>query len=183
MIRRVEQLHDTGCFVACLAMLLDTTYQQAFQLVYPNRPMPAPWDRLERVWLDPEQALNMMPKFGIHPIRASIRSVRSLKKRTSLVLLRWRTQPSLQHALIFDGETGNFVDPSFKTSLNHKVMNRNLEAIYYIKKKLPMNFRYEVSTPHGTQVLVDCPSEQARQAGPDPVDIDAIDDNLDVDPK
>lgn len=143
MIQRVQQLHDSGCFVACIAMLLNTTYEEAFSRLFPYRMMPpacttecinSPIVCCEQVSLETNLALSIMPQFGLEIKLSNLKSVQSLKKRTSLVILRWRTCPERSHALLFDGEQGIFVDPCYKVPLNHRIMNINLEDIYYVKR-------------------------------------------------
>jgi hypothetical protein len=135
MLQRVPQLHSSGCFIACVAMLLEISYQEAFSRLFPNTPMPCPeqnsWASVGRLI---DESLELLPRVGLEPQPAKIRSVKSLRKRTSLIILRWKNEPTLSHGIVFDGETGTFLDPCYQQPLSHRVYNRNLENIYYIKR-------------------------------------------------
>jgi hypothetical protein len=133
-MRRVQQLHGSGCFIGCVAIFLEITYEEAFSRVYPNRHMPLPGEFYPEVGLDPNEALAMMPKLGLEIKQANLKSVRSLRTRTSLIILRWKDQPYLMHALVFDGERGVFIDPHYKIPLNCRAYNYNLDSIYYVRR-------------------------------------------------
>jgi len=133
-MQRVKQLHDTGCFIACIATLLDITYAQAFERVHPGQPMPPPDDywQQHKIWLPVEKALELMPSLGLEPIPARARNVSSLRHRTALILLRWRIRPARLHAVVFDGERKKFLDPIDYNSIRD--YQNNLEAIFYVKR-------------------------------------------------
>jgi ABC-type bacteriocin/lantibiotic exporter with double-glycine peptidase domain len=139
MLGRVEQVHQNGCFIACLAILLECSYEEAFKLLHPRRKTMPPsdlhqWHRL-KVALTPEKSLQLMPKFGLRVQKANLRKVSSLRKRTSLILLRWRSDPTQMHALVFDGSTQRIIDPS-PTSwiISMDEMQQNLDSIYHVKR-------------------------------------------------
>jgi len=141
MLRQVNQIHDLGCFIGCIAILLNLTYEEAFQRVHPNRPMP-PKDnylREHQVGLEIEEALNLMPTLGLSIKKANLRQITSLRRRTSLVLLRWKEEPWQSHGVVFDGESGRFLDPG-DMNLRVKDLQENLDSIYYVKESLSQRF-------------------------------------------
>jgi hypothetical protein len=152
MLKIIKQIHDNGCFLACLAILKGITYEQAFQLVYPGRTMP-PKDAIYRehdVALPTEQALKLMPRFGLHLQKSNLRSVHSLRRRTSLILLRWQVEPTQMHALVYDGEAGKILDPCydfFPVTLGD--INNNLDSIYYVKKSRQLERHHQGGSASG----------------------------------
>jgi len=152
MLRRVSQIHDSGCFVACVAMLLEISYEEAFVRLFPGVRMPDPNDQQASGTVGKliEESLALMPRVGLEPQKANLRNVKSLRKRTSFIVLRWKYEPQLSHGVVFDGTTGHFLDPCYEQPLNHQTYNRNLESIYYIKR---ISDELSISNPdaHGNQ--------------------------------
>jgi hypothetical protein len=136
MLRRVIQEHDTGCFIGCMAILLDVSYQEAFRRIHPGRECPprdAYW-RQHQVGIDPEKAIDLMPSLGLEVKKSNLRYVRSLRRKTSLILLRWQSEPTQLHGIVFDGESGSFIDPDFDGRITVRRMQKNLEAIYHVRR-------------------------------------------------
>jgi hypothetical protein len=136
MLTRVEQFHQNGCFISCLAILLQVSYQEAFKLVHPKRKMPASdFDQMRRwkVGMDPEKSLQIMEENGLRVEQSNLRKVSSLRRRTSLILLRWRHEPAQMHAVVFDGSTGRIIDPSLWPSSREEIQD-NLESIYHVER-------------------------------------------------
>ena len=134
-MRLVAQNHNTGCFVACIAILLETSYEDAFERIH-KKPCPPPdaYFRQHLVGLTPERSLELMPSLGLKVEKSNLRNVRSLRRRTSLILLRWRTEPTQMHGIVFDGEAGRFLDPDPMYPITMCRMQKNLEAIYHIRR-------------------------------------------------
>jgi hypothetical protein len=152
MLTRVEQLHANGCFIACLAIFLECSYQDAFKLLHPRRkampPSDIDQDNRIKVAFTPEKSLQLMPKFGLQVQKSNLRKVASLRRRTSLILLRWHWEPTQMHALVFDGSTGKILDPTFayyKCTLDE--IQRNLDSIYYVKRTNQPMARTAQNTP------------------------------------
>lgn len=137
MLQRIRQEHDSGCFIAAVATLLQVPYVEAFSRLYPGTIMPPVTDYSARVGRLIEESLALLPRVGIQLHQSKLRSVRSLKKRTALIILRWKYEPHLSHAVVFDGEQGKILDPCYESPLSHSIYNRNLEAIYYVKRTQP----------------------------------------------
>lgn len=77
-----------------------------------------------------------MQKFGLRLQKANLRKVTSLRRRTSLILLRWQWEPTQMHALVFDGSTGSIIDPSFSAwQCTMNDIQYNLDSIYYVNRK------------------------------------------------
>jgi hypothetical protein len=115
-------------------MLLDCSYEQAFKKVFPcTKKIPSQyydWPK-SGYKLTPEKALRILNRCGVKTKKAKLKKVQSLKKRTALIMLRWREMPELMHAMVFDPDDRTLLDPSSYTSV--KLCNENLEAIYYVK--------------------------------------------------
>jgi hypothetical protein len=139
MLRAIRQQHGDGCFISVIATLLEIPYEKAFQRVYPGREMPPTDDNGYYNWtlgMTPEKSLELMPSLGLELIPTKMKSVMSLRKgRTALILLRWRSMPTLLHGIVYDGETGRFLDPGRLSYIKtRKAMQENLESIYYVKR-------------------------------------------------
>jgi ABC-type bacteriocin/lantibiotic exporter with double-glycine peptidase domain len=133
----VHQKHDFGCFVACAAMLLDISYEDAFKKILPKHNYDSwSYSAWQESDLSIEKGLEVLSDLGIKVKRAKLRNVKSLKKRTSLIFLRWKTDPDLMHTLVFDGKQGKILDPlpSHIKPITKGECNRNLEAIYYVSR-------------------------------------------------
>lgn len=129
-LNRVQQRHNNGCFIACLAILLGKTYEEAFKVVYPNRDCPLDYEN-PNVGLSPEVSLEIIKKIGLKPKKSSLTRLKSLK-RTALVLLRWRDAPTLLHGIVFDASRQIFLDPSTPTFSNARAYQKHLDSIYYM---------------------------------------------------
>lgn len=102
--------------------------------MFPHRDMPATGTLDLSISMLIDESLAMLPRLGLEAKWSGLRNVKTLRKRTSLVILRWHDYPTLSHALVFDGEKSVFVDPLYDTPLNHTTLNRNLFGIYYVKR-------------------------------------------------
>jgi hypothetical protein len=135
MLQLVPQIHNTGCFIACIATLLEISYQEAFERIH-KKPCPPPdaYFRQHLVGLTPEQSLEVMPSLGLKMEKSNLRNVRSLRRRTSLILLRWQDEPTQMHGIVFDGEARKFLDPDPMYPVSLRRMQKNLEAIYHVRR-------------------------------------------------
>ena len=116
-------------------MLLGVTYQEAFSKLFPGEYMPCPETFPDaRVGRPIEESLEFLPTIGLKIKKANLRNIKSLRKRTSLILLRWKSEPWLSHGLVFDGEVGIILDPAYEETSSLRFYNSNLETIYYVKR-------------------------------------------------
>ena len=124
-IQRVQQDSPDGCFVACVAMLLHTHYREAFHLIFPHRCI---WEKHELSTDEAEQRLRDL-KFGVKPVK--IRDTRFLKK-ISLLFVRWEANPTRGHTVIYQPETGLFIDPNYRRPLTRLDYERQLYRAYHL---------------------------------------------------
>jgi hypothetical protein len=128
-LRRVEQLHGNGCFIACLAMLKGITYEEAFKLIHPDKDMAA-ISYYDRIGLTPEESIQRLEQLGLGPVHRPLRQLRNLR-RTALLLIRWEHAPTLLHGVVFDASTKKFLDPGYLRK--PKTYERQLDTVLYFK--------------------------------------------------
>lgn len=128
-LKRVHQEHDNGCFIACTAMLLGTSYLDAFKIIHPDKnPFQTEvWSRA--IGMTPEASIQRLIKLGLNPVKRPLRQLRNLR-RTALVLIRWEYAPTLMHAVVYDAIRDRFLDPGYSTK-KMKVYQRQLDSVYY----------------------------------------------------
>ena len=118
-------MHDSGCFIACAAMLLGTSYDEALKLIHPERVIA----RYDKVGLTPEESILRLSAFGLNPNARPLRQLRNLR-RTALIYIRWRIQPELMHAIVYDASRKRFLDPG--TLYPHvDEYEEQLDSVYY----------------------------------------------------
>ena len=147
-IKHVRQEHSSGCFIACVAMLLGLTYEESFRLIHPDK-NPLDIDR----WGFPElhnpyaaftidQALSKLPDLGIQTKLAKSIHLDKLVKsdKTALIVIRWEDAIHAAHGLVYDGSQKRILDPSHYQDFNiasspHllKSYGRQVEKILYVR--------------------------------------------------
>lgn len=127
-LKRVEQESDNGCFVACVATLAGISYPEAFKLIHPGE-FNTPYNG--------EIALNKahcrLKKLGWKVRKVNAKKIENLKKN-ALILITWRNEPELSHAVVYDAERKKVLDPSFYRPLLNRSYERQLHSIIYIEK-------------------------------------------------
>ncbi len=132
--RHVFQYHNSGCFVACVAMLLGKSYKQALKLIHPDKNPNTFW---ETISMPPEQSIERLPLLGIQTKTAKTRTIRHLR-RDALLLIRWRVQPTLMHAVVYDAKHKKLLDPGNRIPMPSHVYERQLDTVLYIEKVAPV---------------------------------------------
>lgn len=160
-----------GCFVACVAMLLGKTYNQAYKLVHPSRA----WRSGNRWnWYDgeilnysfthvgtisPEKAFKRLERLGLKPRYVKVKKLNLLHK-TAIIWLRWDSDPTLMHSVVYDSKTKMFWDPMNPQPLNKKQkrnLERQIDSVIYLDAYKPptgppnhiqttMDIKYPVTT-------------------------------------
>lgn len=131
--KQVTQKHDSGCFIACVAMMLGISYNQALKRVHPNMR----FEEWQNVALPPEEAIKKLPVLGIN-IKPSKQRRISRLRRDALLLIRWARTPWLQHAAIYDSSRRRMFDPAGKPFPRY-IYESQLDTVLYIEKqKKPM---------------------------------------------
>lgn len=113
----IAQEHRTGCFVACIAMLLGKTYNETLRILHPGE---SSYTLYEHGFLDMSvenaafKALNIA---GIKAHRSRFKKFRTYRKydKHALLIIRWKTDPAMCHTILYDGEAHRFIDPDFGT--------------------------------------------------------------------
>lgn len=125
-IQRVQQLHGDGCFVACVAMLLNIDYQNSYHLIFPDRNY-----NFDSSELLPDQAEKRLSELGfcVRPVR--IRDTNFLRK-VSLLMLRWEVKPTRGHVAIYQPENKTFLDPFYTHPLSKQEYENQLYRVLYL---------------------------------------------------
>lgn len=109
-IRRVEQLQDTGCAVACVAMVAGVSYTRAALHVKGRR-----HGDLSAYFTEMARGLRSMGftcRMGIDFRRT---------RRRAILMFEWRCCPGDYHCVVWDPSFGGrFVDPGYDRSLTHQ---------------------------------------------------------------
>ena len=138
-------MHDSGCFIACAAMLLDISYNEALKLIHPEKDIDMCY-RYDEVGLTPEESILRLTAFGLNPNPRPLRQLRNLR-RTALLYIRWRIQPELMHAVVYDAARKKFLDPG--TLYPHiDEYEEQLDSVYYFNvPELP----HRLGVNHGSE--------------------------------
>lgn len=114
-LQLVSQKSYTGCFIACVAMLLGKTYDEAFNLLHPGKDPIAISSHGWRANSMEEKAHELLRKLGFKTHTGKYRkfnSYRERMKKNAIMIVRWSFAPSMCHCILFDAEAKSFIDPS-----------------------------------------------------------------------
>lgn len=143
-IQHVRQVHDNGCFIACMAMLTGKTYKETFSLLFPNQhPDNYLFDGI--VTYDVvKTATEMLQKLGCKAKKSKYKHVRSIVKKGrthALLIIRWKDgagygnkDPWMCHCIVFDFETKKVLDPGNHSDVpvNLKLYAKQLDTALYV---------------------------------------------------
>lgn len=114
-LQPVAQVSHTGCFIACVAMLLKTDYRVAFGLLHPGRDMDSMSSHGFRD-VDMEGVAHKLLRglgFETHTGKyKQFRSYQERMKKNTIMIIRWTYSPENCHCVLFDHEAKRFIDPS-----------------------------------------------------------------------
>lgn len=137
-LQYVGQYHSSGCFIACVAMLLGKSYLEIFNQIHPYKD----FDRSRTVSYPIDKSLSMLTtKFGIECRRTNIRKIFDIRKSNKhlLVIIKWEDDRSLGHAIIFDAAMKKFHDPCYYQewdimpfSAREKFYERQIDQVYVV---------------------------------------------------
>lgn len=114
-LRPVSQQSHTGCFIACVAMLLGKTYEEAFSLLHPGKKMT---EMYSHGWRDDSmenKAHELLRGLGFKTHTGKYRKFKSYRERmqkNAIMIIRWDFDPTMCHCILFDGDAKNFIEPS-----------------------------------------------------------------------
>lgn len=139
--------HYDGCFVACVAIVMQCSYQEAFALVHPKRVFHKNSHGIKR--LDPDGpirvAITKLKRLGLSP-QVSTRKRIDRLPHTAIGVIRWSWAPELLHAFVWDAETKTVLDPAYRYPLDIKSYQRQLATILYVEPV--MDVHAKASTIH-----------------------------------
>lgn len=111
----VSQLSHTGCFIACLAMLLGKSYREAFKLVHPRKNMDTMYSHGFRTNFVEAKVHELLGGLGIQSHTGKYRQFKSYTdrvKKNAIMVVRWKHDPRSCHCIMFDAKEKRFIDPS-----------------------------------------------------------------------
>lgn len=139
--RPVSQQSHTGCFIACVAMLLGKTYEEAFSLLHPGKNMT---EMYSHGWRDnsmENKAHELLRGLGFKTHTGKYRKFKSYRERmqkNAIMIIRWDFDPSMCHCILFDADAKNFIEPSggyvITSDYTMKSLQRQLDTPIIIDK-------------------------------------------------
>ena len=130
-MKRVHQKHWDGCFVACVAMLKNTTYDKATELVHQIK-----LDRHTPACLPPENVPDILKRCKVQFAQRSDRRRISSFKNPTLFLIRWSGAPELLHAVVWDPSQRKILDPHFIEPLTHAEYESQADSVFEILPRI-----------------------------------------------
>jgi ABC-type bacteriocin/lantibiotic exporter with double-glycine peptidase domain len=129
-MNRILQESESGCFVACFAMLADLSYEAAFKVVFPGQ-FRTPYNG--DIALD--EAPNKLKQLGWKIRRIRAKHLDKLTK-DALIFITWKDEPERSHSVVWDAKQKQVLDPipSYHR-LPHRVYERQLTTVIYIDHK------------------------------------------------
>jgi ABC-type bacteriocin/lantibiotic exporter with double-glycine peptidase domain len=112
-INLVHQKHILGCFPACLAMVLGKTYNEALEIVHPNR------KKYSRCSTTLIRAVSILRETGVK-FKQPVANIELNKLKTSILFLE-NMDDDLFHAVIWDSDQKNIFDPWYYTPQDFKL--------------------------------------------------------------
>ena len=113
-LRPIAQKNSTGCFIACVAMLLDKTYDEAFQLLHPGKNSTETYEHGFRDHSMSNVANKLLQKIGFRSRTSRYKKFRTFQKRVNkhaIMIIRWKFDPERCHCILFDADAKTFIDP------------------------------------------------------------------------
>lgn len=130
MLQPVAQLSHTGCFIACVAMLLGKSYREAFSLLRPGKDMDAMYSHGFQTNNIEKTSHRLLRKLGFKTHTGKYRKVRSYQermKKNTIMIIRWNENSPSCHCILFDADGKRFIDPSGGYIVERKFELRNLQ--------------------------------------------------------
>ncbi len=113
-LQPVAQKSYTGCFIACVAMLLGKSYDEAFELYYPGKDPNAMYSHGWSALSMEDTAHQLLRKLGFKTHTGKLKKFKSYRDRVqknAIMIIRWAFQPTMCHCILFDAEAKAFIDP------------------------------------------------------------------------
>ena len=113
-LQPVSQESHTGCFIACVAMLLGKNYSETFSLFYPGKDSRYVYSHGFSEMSVEEAAHRLLGGLGFKTRTSKYRKFRTYQTRVSkhtIMIIRWKFDPTMCHCVMFDGDTKSFIEP------------------------------------------------------------------------
>lgn len=138
-LRAVAQKNGTGCFIAAIATLLGSTYEEAYRLCHPGKDPDIEWEHGFWDTSVLRAAFQSLERAGIKGRLAPYKKFSSFSKRNkhALLIIRWRIEPNLCHAIVYDGDTHRFLDPSSGSEVpfwSMKSLEKQLDSAIFVEE-------------------------------------------------
>ena len=104
VIRAVYQKHNTGCAVACAAMLAGVSYKKALEAIHGKKNAPRQ-----------KSATIAKMRKGLQQLGVKTRETGRFMqlKQPAIMMFEWPQEPGLHHCIVYDPAFGGrFVDPA-----------------------------------------------------------------------
>ena len=129
-LRLVAQKNHTGCFIACVAMLLGKNYNEAFRLLHPNKDVDLMYSHGFRDMSMESKAHQLLQKLGFKTRTSKYRKFKSFQTRGNkhaIMIIRWSFDPTMCHCILFDADAKAFIDPGGGYIVTSKYMLKRLQ--------------------------------------------------------
>jgi len=124
------QRHETGCFTACVSMMLNKSYYDVLDILKPKANYMSHGFKTRSM---SKTALRLLKKVGIKAHISNHKKFSSFQKHNkhAIFIIRWKFEPEQCHTIVYDHETKRFLDPHFGdklTSRQLKSLERQLDT-------------------------------------------------------
>lgn len=113
-LQPVSQESHTGCFIACVGMLLGKSYSEAFRLLHPGKDPITTYPHGFSDMSMEEAAHRLLRGLGFKTHTGKYKKFGTYQKRSNkhaIMIIRWDFEPTMCHCIMFDGEGKNFIEP------------------------------------------------------------------------
>ena len=113
-LQLVSQESHTGCFIACVAMLLGKTYKETFSLFYPGKNADVMYSHGFREMSMEGAAHRLLGGLGFKSRTSKYKKFRTYQNRITkhtIMIIRWKFDPTMCHCVLFDADTKSFIEP------------------------------------------------------------------------
>lgn len=146
-LKHIRQYHESGCFIACVAMLLHKSYDEVFKMVHPDKNIndigiyARPGHGTVHAALTVDEQILRLPKLGIRVKPSIVRKISTIRRnnKTALIFIRWKNEPWCGHVIVYDGVKNKFLNPGcdkswdINNSGRSNYYERQIHKVFYIK--------------------------------------------------
>jgi hypothetical protein len=147
----VSQDNHTGCFIACVGMLLGKTYSEAFQLLHPGKDPITTYPHGFRDMSMENIAHKLLQGLGFQTHTGKYKQFATYRKRSNkhaIMIIRWEFDPTMCHCIMFDAEAKRFIEPDggyiVDSKYTLKSLQRQLDCSIVIDKIPNLENRHDI---------------------------------------